>query len=407
MANESSLGNVRVSALLDVLSICLYLILWVANGELLQGIASGTLCPQGIAYDKPAFLTWFDYNFLLLGLPIVWADTRFRRGQGLTKYLTNIWPGSFGFCRSIAACAAISCLLIALNILFVIGLECVSVATSNAIYQLQTAFTIGLCVWILGDKFSLSEGVGLAASLIGVALIVLPPLVNDENVEKATEEGGDDRKQSCPSHHAAFLGSFAMLGSAALWGGYQVAWRVLSEVRENPESQHRSTHSRLDGFMDTLTTLAMVGACNLTLGLPVLILIDYFGFETFYPPPQSHKGILIVNALVEYGFDVSCAVAIYMTSPIITAVTAPLTIPISLLWDHALYKSSLSEVGWWGLIGTALVLAGVMMMETKPDLSKITLARWQQREKTALLETEMQGGNYAQFSGLNFEPSFV
>jgi drug/metabolite transporter (DMT)-like permease len=75
------------------------------------------------------------------------------------------------------ACTIIGYLLQLLNILFILGLECISVSLSNAIYHLQTIFTVGLSVWIFQDCFSVAEAFGIVLSTVGVAVIAVPPLL--------------------------------------------------------------------------------------------------------------------------------------------------------------------------------------------------------------------------------------
>eukprot|EP00957_Ditylum_brightwellii_P200765 15304318-Ditylum_brightwellii.AAC.1 len=55
----------------------------------------------------------------------------------LKHHLMNEWSGKLGFNRAVAGCAGIALVLIAINITFIVGLKCISVALSNAIYQLQ------------------------------------------------------------------------------------------------------------------------------------------------------------------------------------------------------------------------------------------------------------------------------
>jgi len=434
--HNSRTGPVLLLLLQQVTSLSFYIITWVANGEILQGIANGRLCPGNLPYRKPAFLTWYSYNYMILsGIFVVYPYVVFYHKEIENKkritfsfYVTNIWAGRMGWKNAVLVCTLISCMLLVLNFLYIVGLDCVSVSLSNAVYQLQTPFTIGLSVYFLKDTFVASEAVGIILSLVGVALIVLPPLVGVTNND---DRDDDHHNERCPFFQQqewsspTLVGILATLGSAAIGSAYLVSWRVLSETKSLDHNYNSVTDlvdnnsppprpSRLEGFVDTHMTLAMIGFCNLILGWPFLILMDQLGLEALEMPPamgtitsttslasSSYNdyydfyyyydwGLLLnANGLMEYAFDASCAVAIYMTSPVATSIIAPLTIPLSMAMDHLLYRvedgngnntthlllesSSGSEAHWSALtvVGVVVILVGVVLLEVKPDLPRV------------------------------------
>ena len=330
---------------IPILSVIVYLLLWVANAEMMQGVASGTLAPE--AFDRPAFLSWFSYNFMLLSwIPIIWYCRRVL-GCTVDAYLRSSWAGPSGLVYMLSASFAMQMLLLSLNMLWIFGLGHISVTVSNAVYQLQAAVTVASSVWCLGSRFTEAEGVGIFVSLVGVFLIVIPPLV-DEPSEDADGDG-----------NYVFLGILATLLSAVIWAVYQVAWRVIA--KDKPEM------TRIDGLMDTVATLGVMGVCNSCLGWPVLLVAHLTGIEPFEFPTWNLIPSLTRNGLIEYAFDNSLAIAIYLTSPVVTAMTAPLTIPIALVWDHFLHGSPF-QVGSYDWIGSLLVLVGVVWMELKISL---------------------------------------
>ena len=363
---------------LQCLSISIYLVTWVANGEFLQGIINGLLCTP--AYDKPAFISWFSYNYMILSMPlVVYPYVKWYKKWTLLFYLETVWARNMGLKQAVASCAVISYLLLALNILLVIGLEHISVSLSNAMYQLQTVFTVGLSVWLLQDRFVLPQALGILLSVVGVAMIVLPPLLRN-NPNENEDSSSSTQYQTCPIRSAPPLvvGTIATLVSAAIGGIYLVSWRVLWEKKEGTsESANHPVHeTRLEGFVDAHMTLAMIGGCNFLLGWPILFFAHWLGWESFLLPPTTyHWWILNWNGLIEYAFDASCAVAIYMTSPLVTSITAPLTIPLSLITDRMLYPSAnsssiASEGDVWGWLGVVVILLGVVLLETQPSLTK-------------------------------------
>jgi drug/metabolite transporter (DMT)-like permease len=330
--------------IVSAVSILAYLLLWVANAEMMQGIANGTMAPE--AFDRPAFLSWFSYNFMLLSWIPLFGYCRNCRKCSVIEFLQSTWAGSSGLGYMVLCSSGMQLLLLALNILWIIGLDYISVALSNAVYQLQAAVTVGLMVWCLGTKFTYSEAIGIAISLLGVALIVIPPLL----------DSGDNEEE--PSARVLY-GIIATLISAIVWAFYQISWKIISI--DKPEL------TKLDGLLDTAATLGVMGLCNLFLGWPVLTILHFIGLEVFELPSRALIPALACNALVEYAFDASLAIAIFFTSPVITAITAPLTIPISLIVDHYLHGSPF-QVGNFDWIGLLLVLVGVAGMELKLSL---------------------------------------
>jgi len=351
--NNDSHSSIR-RMVLQILCIFFYLISWVANSELLQGITNGSLCPDHVPYDKPAFLSYFSYNYMMISWVFVYPYAKFRRRCSLPYYLTVIWPGRIGFRKAVLACAFISYLLLALNILYIVGLHRISVGMSNAIFQLQTPFTMGLSVLLLNDKLVASEGLGVIVSLIGVCFILMPLFSKESETEEPSNVGD----------WSLMIGVGSTLLSAAIGAIYLVFWRVLSETKNLVP---------LDGFeglIDTFTTVAMIGATNMLFGWPFLLFVHWIGWESLSFPPLSHWRIINTNAFVEYLFDTSCAITIYMTSAIVTTVTAPLTIPLAMVTDRILYRElSFHNSLGQGFIGTALVVVGIILLEMKPGLS--------------------------------------
>jgi hypothetical protein len=75
------------------------------------------------------------------------------RKCSVREYLQSTWAGSsssLGY--MILWSFGMQLLLLALNILWIIGLDYISVAVSNAVYQLQAAVTVWSAVWVLDSR---------------------------------------------------------------------------------------------------------------------------------------------------------------------------------------------------------------------------------------------------------------
>ena len=123
------------------------------------------------------------------------------------------------------------------------------------------------------------------------------------------------------------------------------------------------------GLIDTQTTVAMLGLTNFVAGWPLLVVAHTSGLEVFRWPTNNWQW-LVLNGFVEYLFDASCAIAIYMTSPVTVAMVSPLTIPLAAIVDRVLYggdgNSETSTNNTASMVlGTAIILAGIYLMERK------------------------------------------
>mmetsp|Transcript_23520 Transcript_23520/g.65674 ORF Transcript_23520/g.65674 Transcript_23520/m.65674 type:complete len:146 (-) Transcript_23520:1340-1777(-) len=118
--------------------------------------------------------------------------------------------------------------------------------------------------------------------------------------------------------------------------------------------------------------------------------MHWTGLGPFQLPQHWIQWVCLqANGLVEYSFDASCALAIYLTSPLVASIVVPLTLPVSVIVDQMLNggttdgtdaTSSASglQFGWPTLFGALFILGGVALLEMSTD--DVTAAlRWCQR----------------------------
>jgi len=242
-------------------------------------------------------------------------------------------------------------------------------------------------VLVFGDFFTDGQAVGLIVSLVGVVLIVVPPMLSQNDTEEPDEI--DPRIESCDNESMSSMlyGVIATAISAVLWGVFQVGWRWQFEIRHNEASSQNMT--KIEGVIDTMTTLSILGFTNLFVGWPFVLIFHLTGVEKFEFPVPSQWGLIVLNGFIEYLFDFSCTLAIYITSPIMTAITAPLVIPLGLLSDYLIYQSGdEDQFIWWYLGGAVLVLVGTYLVEAKPKFFKF---KDKNSEIERLLETKAVG----------------
>ncbi|KAL3939833.1 MAG: hypothetical protein SGBAC_005511 [Bacillariaceae sp.] len=371
---------------LQVGIVALYIVAWVANGALLQGVTTG-FGDDASSYNKPVAVTWFSYNFMIVSGYVVKEVKRhglfgnkrgsvvmYDREQRLWNYICEDWAGKLGIYRALLYCSLIAYMLMCLNVFTVLGLECISMSLSNAVYQLQTPITLAFSVGCVQQKrqWVPAEVIGILISITGILAIVLPPVResgSDESILHSSQCFVSSSNSTWVSPAAA--GVLVTIASAAIGGAYLLFWGVFSQHKD----LIRPTTGVVE-FLDTHTTLAAIGVCNLVVGWPMVVAVHWMKLETFQLPPTAHTwGLLILNGLVEYAFDASCAMAIYATSPITVAVVAPLTIPLSVLVDEYFYGVSMvtTEHPWMSWLGALAILCGTGLLEVKPRLPSYRL----------------------------------
>ena len=341
----------------QVSSIALYVVSWVANAEILQAICNGALLMR--PYNKPVFLTWLSYNAMIAGFVLVAPWIYRERQMSVWQFVvSSTWRGTWSLWHMMLACTGLSFLLTACHVLYVMGLHKISVAALNAVYQLQAACTLTLTVTLLGGRFTAWQCLGIVTSIVGIAAIVVPPLFLVD---------GTENKEEQQSWNDTLWGTLATMGSALLWGLYQVAWQALHTAKLGNDKHMTPTEE----LVDTLVNLAVIGVANLTVGWILLPVADATGLETLAWPKLDMFPVLTLNAMVEYAFNALIALAIHQTSPLATSLTAPLTIPLSWIADQVLYDIPVASAtaGAWGWIGALWIVVGLYWMEFQNNSS--------------------------------------
>ena len=116
--------------------------------------------------------------------------------------------------------------------------------------------------------------------------------------------------------------------------------------------------------METMTTLLVIGVCNILFTWPFLVVLHYTGIETFELPSGDQIGIVLGTAMLSFVFDLSFALAIFMTNPILVSISSALVIPLSFVADHVLHGAPLFKVSF---AGVAVVAAGLYVMNSETE----------------------------------------
>ncbi|PNP42017.1 hypothetical protein TGAMA5MH_06196 [Trichoderma gamsii] len=335
-------------------------------------------------YDKPFFLVYFNTSMFAISLiPMfirylaqrgihglrsdvrrTWAEYRYQAAvtsptideegsEVHERLLVNengpVWNSThekLGF-RETAVLSLEFCILWFLaNYLSSACLQYTSVASVTILTSTSSVWTLVFGAIFGVETFSMRKLIGVLASLTGVALISMVDLSG-----KSDENRGSFPHKT-PGQIA--LGDTMAFMSAVLYGIYVTVMkrRVGNEDKVNMQ-----------------LFFGLVGVFNLSLLWPLFFVLHWTEMEPFELPPTSQIWtIIIVNAIASFVSDLSWALAMLLTTPLVVTVGLSLTIPLSLIGEIFQYQQYSSFIYW---IGAAVVFISFVFVnhETGKDES--------------------------------------
>lgn len=304
---------------------------------------SYTIHEDASSYNKPAFLVLCCYTTFILWGPLVVFPYllhfyRPRRDGGgghddnnaisstaaavIVNYYTREWSGALSFSRAFLYTCCMGMILFLGNLGYVSGLRYISVALGSALSQGEAPLTVFLSVVVLGRYFGRWEKRGIVLSLLGIALIAIPPVLwtsrreNDDgrdddfdnNVSTGTTSTSTTAtwEQELGGVMSTFLGAFG-------FGAYQVFWPYFDEKRYSTTSitatattaskSHNHHHpvaptTPIHAIMDTLATLTLVGFFLLSTGWILILFLHITGLEPFEIPPEEIRATLMISSIL-------------------------------------------------------------------------------------------------------------
>jgi solute carrier family 35 protein F5 len=216
-------------------------------------------------------------------------------------------------------------------------LEHTSVASVTILTSTSSVWTLIFCSLFGIERFSTAKIMGVAASLAGVILISTVDLA----------EQADENRGSFPhkSSTQIALGDAMALLSAVIYGLYVTVMK-----RKVPNEDK----------VDMQMFFGLVGVFNVVLLWPLFFILHWTGIEPFELPPSSTIwGIIIFNAVSSFISDISWALALLMTTPLVVTVGLSLTIPLSLIGEILQYQQYSSFTYW---VGAAVVFVSFIVV---------------------------------------------
>ncbi|KAM5342363.1 hypothetical protein ACJ41O_013329 [Fusarium nematophilum] len=207
-------------------------------------------------------------------------------------------------------------------------LEYTSVASVTILTSTSSVWTLVFCALSGIERFSAPKLLGVGASLAGVILISTVDLSG-----KSDEDRGSFPHKT-PGQIA--VGDSMAFLSAVIYGLYVTVMK-----RRVPNEDK----------VDMQLFFGLVGVFNLVFLWPVFFILHWTGLEPFeLPPSGTIWGIIIFNAISSFVSDISWALALLMTTPLVVTVGLSLTIPLSLVGEILQYRQYSSFTYWIGAL---------------------------------------------------------
>lgn len=295
---------------------------WVSQSEVAQHVQT-----QG--YDKPMFLTWFNHAAGVLIIPAMWICGMQPRSayQQLTEGMTR---GQL-FRRALT----LSSVYLFADWVWYVGLPYTSVAMGTTVFNTSSCWVYALSL-LLGQPHRWRQTVALLGSLAGV-VVVSSPEAGD--LTESVVQGGQ------------FIGNSFVLLAAMGYAIYEVFF-----------------DKALDGLPSSVSVTNMfVAVCavlNSLLLWPVVLMLalpfwpDLISETPELPSRAAFIG-LCVNAMLATCFNVSLALAIINTSPLVASVSCILTIPTSLVVDSLVHGDTFGSLK---MLGSLIIVASFVVL---------------------------------------------
>ncbi|TMW64669.1 hypothetical protein Poli38472_011549 [Pythium oligandrum] len=334
---------VMTTKVAGLFALCALIWTWVLQAEASQALQASE------KFNKPFFIVCFNHTAAIVLLPIMGIYFKFF-GTTVDRYetpwydlMTMLSRHSELPMRSMWRIAAFLSIFYCVSDYFwYTALATVSVAAGTAIFNCSPLFVYCFSICFLGERVSLKKVYGVLTAFVGVTLV----LMYQDN------ENQLDVAAVATVESASFLAGTLVVIAAALYGAYEVAYKVVVG----------------DELTDTATILLLTGLSGL-LTIPVWIVgsltLAFSPFDALYEPlgwpsTSTGMGMLFLSGSLAVLFNATMPLSLSWTSPLETSVGCMLTIPLSGVVDTIFHHTKFSMEC---IAGSILVMLGFGILE--------------------------------------------
>lgn len=229
-------------------------------------------------------------------------------------------------------------------------LEYTTVASATILTSTSSVFTLIFGSLFKVEKFTIRKLIGVLASLAGIIMISSIDLTGRSNDD---EHRGDFPEKDIGE---VAIGNAMAFLSALFYGIYSVFMksRLGDETRVNMP-----------------IFFGLVGSFNVLLMWPGFLILHFTGIERFAMPSTGFIWLIIAsNSFASLIADLSWALAVLLTSPIVVTVGLSMTIPLSLFGEMILNNQTVTVLYW---VGACIVLLSFLFINHEENADEETL----------------------------------
>jgi len=224
------------------------------------------------------------------------------------------------------------------NCMWYTSLGLTVVSLNNTIYQSNCVFVLLFSFLLLDEQLTFKKFFACIVSIGGVVMVTFSmPL--DAN---------------SPSGNSV-VGIICDVVACVLWAVWEVGFTFIT-------TKHLQMTNRM---ADTLLFMVGIGAVNLLLFWPSLVLLHYAGIESFELPPDDEAILSIVILIgLDILFCISLLYGIALCSPIFMSMGMVLVIPITFFADIIVFrKQSMDIINVYSMVGAACIIFGFVLIQ--------------------------------------------
>ncbi|CCE62887.1 hypothetical protein TPHA_0D02500 [Tetrapisispora phaffii CBS 4417] len=265
-----------------------------------------------------------------------------------------------------------------------------SVASQTILSSTSSFFTLFIgYIWNI-EKITKSKTLGSLVSFIGIILVThsdyyhyddnYPPRTNPhsslitfakEIINILTTSDNDEEYGNSPFR--MFIGNLLALAGALLYSVYSIL------LKKKVQDESRLNMHVFFGF---------VGFFTLVLFWPVIVLLQYYGWETIELPPTNTIAIIVlINCLITFVSDYCWANAMLLTTPLTVTVGLSLTIPLAMFGDLLFVNK---KMNWVYIFGAILIMGSFFVINNESGIEQNELSEQQEQQNSQSQNVENQ-----------------
>jgi drug/metabolite transporter (DMT)-like permease len=248
--------------------------------------------------------------------------------------------------------AFVTCALTVAGGSWYVAVNMTSPSDLTAIYNCSAFFAYVFSVPILKDKIRFDKSFAVIVAIIGVLVVAYGDAKPTKHGGKSGGSvGGGPQDKEAIEASTRVLGNLIIGVGSVLYGLYEVLYKRLACPPEGCSPGR--------GMIFANTFGSLIGTFTLTVLWIPLPILHWTGLETFQLPQGEAAWLLVISVLANAVFSGSFLILISLTSPVLSSVSALLTIFLVAIVDWLWTGIPLSPAA---IVGGLLIIAAFILL---------------------------------------------